>query len=217
MVVQQKFRKSPEFVVTYDYIDIADGTGITPFYGFVSEDDSGKDQNLTTKTSVNSTDIETAANTTLTDFTLVKTLTFDLSPFNRPKVVKGTAHITFPFAATGTGGGSYGCETYVIAKVIKVDSGGGETPLANSQTPTLSSITANDLATANLILTIPLTNFKREETLRLTIEIWAHRVGGGSKGIVGWIIGHDPANRVGDIFTANPTQMILNMPFRLSL
>ena len=32
MVVPIKFRKTPEYVTTYDYFDIAEGTGIKNFY-----------------------------------------------------------------------------------------------------------------------------------------------------------------------------------------
>lgn len=215
MVVKVKFRKSPPFLVSYNWIDIADGTGVIQFYAFTSEDTSTIDHHLSAQVLTPSIG-NTTGNTTDADWTLQEDIDFDLTTFNITKTIEGTAVVNFPLLARGTGSGSFGSQVYVIVKIRKWD-GTTETDLATAQTDMRATGTsASNRASINLQMPITKTVFNRGDTLRLTIEIWARRVG-GSLSIAIWEVGHDPLNRdQGDFVAADyPTPMILSIPFKI--
>ena len=82
MVVPVKFRKTPEFIITYAYTDVVDGTGVERFYGFVNEDSVGVDYSLTNKVTVLSSSIDIALATADAGFTLKADYDFDLTAFH---------------------------------------------------------------------------------------------------------------------------------------
>ena len=219
MVLKQKFRKTPEFIVTYAYIDVANGTGVERFYGFVNEDSVGVDYSLTNKVTVLSSIIDKSFGTTDGGFTLKADYDFDLTAFNTKRTIQGTAVINLPLRCGGTGGGAWMSNAYVIIKIRKVDAITGEAEIASVQSPTLVPAASDESKTMCLTVAIPKTNFNRGDVLRMTVELWALRVGGGAKGVVFAAIAHDPANRDGNFFTAatNPTQTVIDMPFALNI
>ncbi len=219
MVVPVKFRKTPEFIITYAYTDVVDGTGVERFYGFVNEDSVGVDYSLTNKVTVLSSSIDIALATADAGFTLKADYDFDLTAFNTKRTIRGTAVINLPLRCGGTGGGSFRSYAYVIIKIRKDDAITGESEIASVQSPTLVPVASDEAKTLCLTLPISKTDCKREDKVRMMVEVWAKRVGDGTKGAVFAAIAHDPANRDGTYFTAatNPTQIVIDMPFALNI
>ena len=202
-------------LVNFDYIDFAEGTGIIVLYAANSMADTTKSY-LLTKSIVYSNNKSTksgdyaggAAANKLLD------LDYDLAPFNLPKNMVGTAYISVPILAGQVGGTI--TETYIIAKLRHWD-GTTETEIASSQSETVTEDVPNKILLVKI--TVPLTHFKKGETLRLTIEGWMKDAAGGNARNM-WI-GHDPKSRIDtDLFETidmNITQLAAHIPFRLGV
>lgn len=180
-------------LANYDYTDLAEGTGVVKLYGF-NVNVSGAISFILSKNDIYSYTVETVGN---------DTVTFNLSAFNLPKTVKGTAFVRF--SAIGPGSGDI-CYVVTIQKTSK----GVTTTLGTSmQTPTLTV-----LAVRNLVLqtTIPQTNFEVGDILSVKVE----PVGTG-----GNYFAHDPANRNGingvTPAATYPTKFEVYIPFRIDL
>lgn len=224
MVLPQYYPQvPPSAIASYNYTDIGEGTGVTLFYAFVSEDDTAKDYHMTTDSALYSTEIDEVVATADAAFTKKLDYDFDLTTFNLPKTIKGTAIVTFPIGARLVGTTSdKSVQTYAIVKLRKWD-GAAETEIVSEQSFTVTNLVGDSTAKRNVTLSmiVPQIHFKKGETLRMTVELWAKMItaGGGNSNQASATIGHDPANRDGSYFTAatNPTSMILRMPFRLDI
>lgn len=168
-------------VASYDYRDIADGAGIVEFYGYHSIDNTTEKYGLT-DTALYSNYIwtsETANNAAA--FAKELDLDFDLSAFNTPRTIKGTGTFVFSFGSGSVSTAGTQSDIYVIIKVRKWD-GSTETEIANGQSETdrLGNLDGNgyyDYRTVNVQITIPETEFKIGEQLRVTVELWAQQIG----------------------------------------
>ncbi len=210
-------------IATYDYIDIAEGTGVIKFQGFETETVSAGnfDYNLSRNTLI-STEIETTSadvSLVVTPGTKLLDLDFDLAQFNLPKIIKGTAYIGTSFAITDTGGAG-SANGYMIYKLRKWD-GSSETEIASVQSITRTT-GASSCERVSLPLTIPKTHFKKGDILRLTIEGWAFESGGDATGKI--TAAHDPSNSEGTIIiSANfqgetfTTKLDVHIPFVIDL
>jgi len=197
---------SPEVLVNYNYVDVAEGTGIITFYGIASEDAAVIDYHLIGTAGVYSSQVTTkrapGAGTT--------TIDFDLAPFNSPRYPKGTAYFNAGMAV-------YNSESVHLDVQIKHWDGTTETNLSAeiaSQTLTVGG-GAND--SEMVFLKIPITTeklFAIGDMLRLTVKLTSG-IGSGTVEV-----GHDPANRNGQYLvptTKNTTIMQLQMPFRMDV
>lgn len=218
------FQAQSNFIASYSYTDIAEGTGVQKFYLAVSEDSSGNDYNLLTQ-EVYSDEIELIEDggyTASANFTKMQDIDFDLSAFNKPKTIGGTGYFTFSTGELTSCSAGQEVLYYFIFKVRKY-SGTTESEIASAQSkeygfgyeasPTIRA------ETAFFPITIPNTHFKRGDILRLTIEIWAR----GEPNVNGagtFTIGVDPQNRDGTYInpsTDDPTtttQCLFYCPFR---
>ncbi len=190
------FRKNPPYILTYDWIDDADGTGFVGYFLFSTEDNSDKDYHLG-RNVVYSRDVE-VLNGTDEDF--------DLTTFNKARTIKGTAIITIPWNIDPN---AVAMSYYVTCRIRKYNSVTGETEIAN----VISNTASSDIPVFglwNMKVVIPETLFKAGETLRLTI-ISTISGGGGAKW---WRYGIDPKNRAGA--NANPvTEGRIFIPFKI--
>ena len=192
------FRLQPTAVIaTYDWVDIAEGTGIVRFYGYNEKDSSGTNHKLNNNAVYSYDIVGTAFAVPEAAFAKLQDLDFDLSAFNLPKNLKGTATFQIPASITAGIGAGNNCYLYVKVRVRKSD----DTEIALVQTNT---ITANNTATTYQILiasvAVPLTHFKKGEILRVTLEMWGQTVGASGAGQ--GQIAHDPKDREGGNFTA---------------
>lgn len=176
-MIPTKFRKSGEAIIaSYEYIDVAEGTGIIHFYGSEMKDSTGT-EHLLTASVVYSTAVEyvQAQGTN-------STIDFDLAPFNLPRTLKGTAYINMDLS-NATAGNSTAQAT------IKHYDGTTATAVSSAVTSHNVATGAHDL----ILLEIPVTttHFKKGDILRLSIKVTA---GAGSTEAR---IGIDPSNRDG--------------------
>lgn len=99
-VIPTPFGQSQEAAIaSYNYSDIADGTGIFTWYGATSEDSTGKEYILTNAgyTSSGATTFETGGASTVRE---PKCCDFSTSAFNLPQNMKGTSTIALTSSNT---------------------------------------------------------------------------------------------------------------------
>jgi hypothetical protein len=217
------FNAQNNVLATYDYIDIAEGRGVILFKAFTSNTEGTTDYHLGTE-DIYSSDIETVS----TDFTVGVPYTkvldkdFDLTPFNLPRTIKGTAIINTCFCLVNSGGTGTTRFAYLIFKIRKY-SGSTESEIASGQTDTVTYTGYEEGSTISLVtipITIPQTHFKKGDVLRLTIEGWG-RVDGSSTQKGKLYIGTDPMNRDGAQIKPSSddptsiTKLNLYLPFKL--
>lgn len=176
MVVPVKFRKASESpIVSFDFIDVASGTGfITWYLGEMWSSTGAQVWTLATNTPYSRN--PSSGGTMDKDF--------DTAEFNLPQTVKGTAYITLGVAATAAN------NIAVQAKLYKLN-GVTETLIGSSATDTW----INDAAPTMMLLEIPCTQtlIKKGEQIRLSIS---------QSGTANFLLGHDPQGRDTGIITA---------------
>ena len=194
MTIPKRFLKSAEgAVASYDYTDIAEGTGIQTFYATQSRDAATQRYLLMeaalypeSPVIINNQDID-----------------FDLTMFNLPKVVKGTAYVSLGAFIDGSP------QTYTIAVQVRKWDGTAETNISS-----VISDTVSDSSHKMMLLKIPLTqtNFKKGDVLRLNVT--------SSGGVGTSYYGTDPMGiDYGVLTAANNRTTIFKFlcPFRIDL
>ena len=217
-ILRKEFVTQPSAIASYPYTEIREGTGFSLFSGYVTEDDGGLDYHLTTDNTIYSSVIESID----TDATAPSIdLDFDLSPFNLPQTITGTATVSFTLvAATQADTTMTALATVYIRKVPVV---GAEEEIVSAITPTIT-VAAGSTTTKELMtfpLTIPKTHFKKGEKLRLSVVAVGTRTGGANN--ISVLYGHDPRNRDGAVIvpsTDDPdtiTKLLFYCPFDIDL
>lgn len=145
------FQFTPQVVASYDYTDIADGTGYAIYYLLDSKDASGSAYYLVPTNSISS-----AANSA-NGWSGTNYIDLDVT-FNRPQTIKGMVHFSGEVNHTGTDG--------TVTAVLQKISGGS--------TSTLGAELATFTKTADLGFCISWdvsqTHFKSGDTLRLRVK-----------------------------------------------
>ncbi len=195
-----QYRKSPDAIASFDFQDIANGTGMVEFLLSESETSAGKDYHLNANP-VYSNSIK-----------IVDTsdLDFDLTPFSNPRTIEGVGIINIPFGLTGVGGAG----TMVVTCTLRKWDGSSETDIVAVTSTTKTVIFdagAHTEGVWNLPITIPSTLFKKGETLRLTVD--STITGDTANGY-----GIDPKDRVFEGNSDVPTTISsILIPFKLDL
>ena len=209
MTLPKTFRKSMDrFIATYDYTDVAEGTGIVSFYAGVGEI-SGAD---VYQINQNAFDIGQAL-TVSADYErsniISVTPLFELSPFNLPKVVKGTFYTSFTTALDFS--------TAATTWKVRVRVYKNSTVIATEYTQTYTADGADKIRTHLVPITIPQTNYKKGDVFK--VDYFMMRSSGDST----VYIMHDTMNRDFDRTTpnvtaaTNPTRLRIYIPFDLNL
>lgn len=210
MVLQQKFTREQESpIATYNYTDVAEGTGIITFYAAANTVSGGViDYFLTTDSTLRSDPITGTA----------ASYDFDLSAFNLPRTIKGTGVITGSFCVESESGnaGVYASGSITVS-VIKYD-GSTETVIGTAYSNEIKqqggTVGASTTEHYCLPLSLTKTHFKKGEILRVSIDMNKSGTYGGES--FKWHIGHDPADRDEDEMTDNTITKV-NIPFDLDL
>jgi len=182
-------------IASYDWQDLAEGTGIINYKLFTTTDSTGDDYRLGTQ-ELYSTIIDTriVATSAHTSFTKLADLDFDLSVYNIQKQIKGTMVLQFSHVAKSNPAVAQ-IEAYTVVRIRRWD-GVAEHEVALGQTKTLTPGAGggeeSELVTMQII--IPKTDFAAEDALRVTIEMWIKAVGTGTPQGA-YYLGHDPQNR----------------------
>jgi hypothetical protein len=153
MTLPQKFpTPSPSAIASYDHTDIASGTGHVTFYGGSANLSTGYERFLIQQALYGSEGIPMNATTTL-----------DLSAFNFPKIIKGTAYVTF-FVNKSTA-----TAQTITMKFQKVS----DTTTDICSAVATASLVNTGYINHTLIFSMTETHFKRGDILRLHIVITA--------------------------------------------
>lgn len=205
-----EFTTTQQVLASYSYTDIRSGTGFQTYYAAVTIDSTGQDEILTART-IYSDEKKTTFTIPIDGagavFAKQKDYNFDLSTFNLPLDIKGTADINVSWTLETGGGG----EGYFIFKFRKWD-GTTETEIGSVQTETITIGDAIE-KTSLVSVVLPLTNFQSGETLRLTAEIWTRNL--HNTITTDFTFCHDPKDRTVSSF--DTSQLIVNVPFKLDL
>lgn len=200
------YRKAPAAIASYNYTDIAEGTGIVQFYGFAVA--SGASFLLGTA-QVYSTPIE-SNNIALTPGDMVDK-DFDLTAFNTARTISGDGFISMSSAGTQTGGTGVRFNNVIIRKW----DGTTETDLV-TVSGALYGFVNDSRKTETLKFTVPTTVYKSGEQLRVTVQVVTHTA--ATNGNV--FLAHDPQGRNGPTFIpasdgSDTTKLEVFIPFRI--
>jgi hypothetical protein len=220
-MLTEKYNNQSKEIVSYDYTDFADGTGVQIFYLANTKNSSAEDQILTASSSVRPYKIEQyASTTTYTGWTLALAQDYDLSAFNKPQTIGGTCLVTGSAildCQTGTGGAT--SSAYMVIEIKKV-SGSTITTIASgtSETWVDNGGSVGTFQNKNYCIPISLsnTNFKIGDILRVSMNIYMLNNSGVYTGA--FYFGTDPLARDGtSMLAANgvTTQTKVHMPFRI--
>ena len=193
MVLPQPFTTANPVVATYGYTDIADGTNKQLFYASSAVTSAATTYFLTTQTTAGA---KSGTYGAILEGAIAEQ-NFDLTPFNTPRTVKGTAVFS----------GTIGIESLsgTVKAQIKHVRGATVTNISSQFTsPSIS-------ATSNILMLIPLTEklFAEGDILRVSIDFNGTNIGQG--------FGIDPsgASKVNGTVALNPC--IIEIPFKLEV
>lgn len=201
-------------VASYDQRDLANGTGITAF-SLALASFSGSNTSILTQSTIYSHDAELSGSTSSTG--LISDVDYDLTSFNLPQDIKGTAYVNIP-NTLATGGGT---GTSFLRVFLRKWDGTTETDIASAMSATLDCSSA-DRGRVHLI-SLPITtpvHFTTGETLRLTVQQYIP----ASTGTVRWAYGIDPKDRSTGVYMTNingvtmpTTNSVAHIPFRIDI
>ncbi len=197
MPLNEIYRKDSPVIATYNYSEILEGIGFQTFYLANVELTGGKDYVLVSNPIYSSDVYEDCA----VGASGTNDFDFDLTAFNYPKTINGTAILN---ATCKTGNGNAGNSVYIIVKIIHYD-GATETTLVTATSDTLTGDGVYKVFSMPLV--IPKKHFKKGDILRLNIDVV---VSGTNPGILAC----DPKDRT--LETAPTTASFINIPFELN-
>ena len=114
MGVPLKYRNvSEQVIASYDFTEIAEGTGIVEYQGLTIGEGGSKTYILTTE-SIWSDNIETTGSASTTSFDI----DFDLTPFNLPRTVRGIFISQVCVESAGSSSGNR--DSYIVVKFMIV-------------------------------------------------------------------------------------------------
>ncbi len=221
-MLNKKYQSQQTAIASYDWIDIAEGTGIVALYAAGGGDDSATLYFLTKNTSVISqTEKGEYWEAGGLNVTTVSDIDFDLSPFNHPTTIRGTILAAVAGGMT-TAGSNNSATLYVTITVRKVNDA-GESDIASEQSASHSWVTGDSLIQHFLTrVVIPKTHFKKGEILRINV---AHRTargnGVGSATPTGSGFAFQPSNNNTEHFTVGgnvySSRTVFYVPFEIDL
>lgn len=212
------YRKSSPTIASYDFTDIAEGKGIVVFNGYnvVSLSTGTLSYKLTNGTPYSDTIAPQVAVAQSNTYAKVQDIDFD-AEFNLPKRIDGDITISVTLGATDKVNNDVKMFGVLIAKHYD---GTTETELGRAETRIIdqTNITGAYSETMNVVISDIERNFKKGETLRITLEVWAQE--GATSGGIAVGFGCDPQDRNDDnsdpiIQDADTTKFQALVPFRI--
>lgn len=218
-----------EYGRTYDFNDIATGTGINRYYGIAVSGGAlnVSDYLLSDQLTYSGKVVLVISGVAMPGdaakpYKQVQTHDFDI-PMNKPMIVEGNGivNVTHGMKNCRTSNTNLGSMMAAIFK--KVNSAGTETEIISGSTmfnKTLVAKTGFASETGAIKLVIPKTKFRATDTLRVTMIQLGQNVGGNDTGVFSWGYSCDPEDRDDDdtnqhIEDADTTQLIVDIPFKI--
>jgi len=224
---QSIFSYTPEFSLNFDWVDLASATGYVNYdclstYDssavnklLVESDNSTSLLSVTGYTGASASYSLLSAGTTSTSFVSVLDIDWDSTPFQLPRTLKGSFYVKMHVQRRKVGGVDAGDSHYIIVRLRKWD-GSAETEIVSVQSPTIT-YTADGRVYHCLSVTVPQTNFKKGEQLRITTEAWV-KVGAGTLYVA---IAGDPTDSATtdgtNSFLVNETRILCAVPFKINI
>jgi len=211
---QSLFPPRREVQASYDWIDLVSATGYVVFDGFNAADSTGDNYILldSSHSAAMTPSIFSpypSGNSPLfSAFTVAAgqdcDLDFDLSPFQLPRTIEGMGIVRVPLSTAAANAEG----VYVKARLRKWD-GTSETEIVTVQSATDATFPASTEYGLTMQLYIPKTHFKKDDILRLTIEI--HSTDADTI-----YLGHNPNDtQLSTVFSAGNSRLALAIPFKL--
>jgi hypothetical protein len=205
-------------VVTFDYDDIADGTGTIIFYPFFARNAAEiyRMDNRVFKSDTIGTALAFGAKTTIME------KTFTTKAFNLPRTLKGTAYLKLPVAAYP----KYSDNVLDIEPTITLYTYDGSTATQIVTISPLKYTTAEGIGfDGEMIIEIivPETLIPLGWYVQMKVKVEMTRTAGTVTLDSAGGVGHDPegetfSKTIGtQTVTVTDTQMILNLPFRIEV
>ena len=208
----EKYSSSSPAVASYPYSDIAEGTAISTFLGYATQDSTfpttSYDHHLTTLTPY-SVVVTSGGGFSLSP-TVPYELDFDADAFQLPKDIKGDGLLNVTWRNTNSSGNG---TAFLFAKLRKWD-GTTEYEIAEASGAIQTNATDATRIEALPINNIPLTHFNSGDVLRLTVGLQGISTGAGNLAY----IAHDPQGRTDTVFSGalvSTTKLIFTCPFRI--
>jgi len=216
------YRRSGEAVASYDYNDLASGTGIQEF--FLAETAHFN------KASYALIDAEVYSDKIVTElvktgaspgevFELGQTLYFPVE-FNAPRTLKGTAFFNMTMGSKGAIAEMQN-QAYLQCVLYKVNESGTAAQIAMASGAVVivtgaDATTSYSCHTNSININIPQTHFKRGEQLKLAVKHYVKTFGEQTHT---FILAHDPKNRPihNSEKSTDPSIATIKIPFKLDL
>lgn len=210
---------APNAIASYDYLDVANGTGLTDFY-LMREGDSSLGYALqAAQTKTFSKEIDMTGvyvyNGDVFHLSGSAPQTFSLGAFNLPRNVKGRALVQGSYELSG------GSSQVLIKQVFCLTKNGVEFASGSTQQ---ASATAGSFSSGSIVLPITIsavTHFARDDVLGVKYYVLGKTTGGaGETSGVKTTIGISPLDENGSVLTpsTNPGETTItkiSIPFRL--
>jgi len=215
MVLKKKFVTQPSAIASYPFVDVEEGTGNQIYY-LCKTAISGATSNILTADLLYSDPVETFYPVPSTAMAEVSNEDFDLTVFNAPKRIRGTANINMGLTLVGNASEyAWAYLKFILHKV----SGGGETPIGTVISETRIEAGTTGYYVLNLPMELTQTNVKKGDNLRLEMSVNLSGAGTGSVG--NFYVGHDPQNREGTGISPSSRIVItssnITLPYDLDL
>ena len=210
----------PAAIASYDYIDIAEGTGIVVFHGGATRSSSGGYM-FRLGRNVFYSDIIASGGTNLgTDDLKLLDFDFDVQ-FKRPQIIEGNSLISIPIGVRGNVAAS-NYKGYAAVAVQKVSEGVETELFALTSGGLITSAQSWEHGYNTIEADIPKTHFKSDDTLRLQVQLYAR---GNAADTAVVMMGMDPNNRTqsGSLsgtelrWLEGSADLQFHVPFKLSI
>jgi len=221
-MIPKKFLKSGEgAVASYNWTDIAEGTGLVQFYGGASGLEGDRiyimhqDPFYTTEKNGGSSKSEATTS-------LLVDKTFSLEPFNSPRVLIGTAWVTFARTIGWQNNSGVVWEFWDVIDIINVTTDEVLTTFTSEKFVTTGTGTGAQSKTEMRIhrFSISTSSLKKGEALGVRIRVYGKiNTGTWNKNAY---ISYDPLNRDDGSFTPSTNEDIesvlrIKIPFKIDL
>lgn len=209
-------------ITSYNYTDIADGSGKVDFYGYESKGSAAAKYELDTDTAIYS---ETTLFTGTTSGTGGTAITFNkdfyTKKYNKPTTLKGTCFVQLPFAHRVTVS-NQNISTYLVVTISEYNAT-ATTQVTQATSYTFASgVGVSQIANFNFSFDVPDYTIKVGSQILVNLSVYSGNTAGGSDACR-WNVAVDPANRTvahdkegasvpGDFVTS---RLKIKLPFRI--